>query len=284
MSALAQSAGGQSQDALYAVYETETYGVPAWLVVHRLKDNLSFGGFRFSEGTSRDQVALLARSMSWKLAAHGLPVGGAKAGVCCRPGHPQIDAILADLARACPDRIRDLTGYVRDMTGLGAVIAAEAAVGSLQGKRLLIQGAGVVGMGVAVRAAARGAVVVGLSDVDRAILSPAGLPMAQQVLAAREAGQPFSMETLETVGGAWPPRDAGVVAALMGLTREFDRQLAEPVPGPLATAHATARAYLVYGVDAMPVAQALPALRALSGCQSAYRLLDQFLQRMPNLR
>ncbi|MCW5230342.1 hypothetical protein D8B31_11895 [Verminephrobacter eiseniae] len=78
--------------------------------------------------------------------------------------------------------------------------------------------------------------------------------------------------------------DAGVVAALMGLTREFDRQLAEPVPGPLATAHAVVRAYLAHGTDAMPVAQALPALRALSGCQSAYRLLDQFLQRMPNLR
>lgn len=78
--------------------------------------------------------------------------------------------------------------------------------------------------------------------------------------------------------------DAGVVVALMGLTREFDRQLAEPVPGPLVTAHSIARAYLAFGVDAMPVAQALPALRALSGCQSAYRLLDQFLQRMPNLR
>ncbi|WP_265304001.1 Glu/Leu/Phe/Val dehydrogenase dimerization domain-containing protein [Verminephrobacter eiseniae] len=240
-----------STESLYAVYETETHGVAAWLVVRRLNDGLSFGGFRFSEGVSRDQVTLLACSMSWKLAAHGLPVGGAKAGVRCRPDHPQIDAILADLARAwrepltryailgkdmgatdalldclyehvgqpqlgivqtrvpdCPDRIRDLTGYVRDMTGLGAVIAAEAAVGSLQGKRLLIQGAGVVGMGVAVRAAARGAVVVGLSDVDRAILSPAGLPMAQQVLAAREAGQPFSMATLAAIGGAWAPRDA----------------------------------------------------------------------------
>lgn len=248
---LALGSADVSPESLYAVYETETHGVPAWLVVHRLKDGLSFGGFRFSEGVSRDQVVLLARTMSWKLAAHSLPVGGAKAGVRCRPDHPQIDAILADLARAwrepltqhtilgkdmgasdalldrlyehlgqpqlgivqarapdCPGRIRDLTGYVRDMTGLGAVIAAEAALGSLQGKRLVIQGAGVVGVGVAVRAAARGAVVVGLSDVDRAIVSPAGLPMAQQVLAARAAGQPFSMAALEAAGGARMPRDA----------------------------------------------------------------------------
>jgi glutamate dehydrogenase (NAD(P)+) len=93
------------------------------------------------------------------------------------------------------------------MTGLGAVVAAEAAVGSLQGKRLLIQGAGVVGAGVAVRAARRGATVVGVSDVHRAIVSANGLPVAQQVLAAREAGQPFRLASLEPAGGTWVPRD-----------------------------------------------------------------------------
>lgn len=232
------------------IYETVALGVPAWLVIDRVKDGLAFGGFRFSDSVSLDQVSLLANTMSWKLAAHGLPVGGAKAGVRCRPDHPQIDAILAELASAwrepltshailgkdmgatdalldrlyehlgkpqlhlvqarvpsCPGRIRELSGYVRDMTGLGAVVAAEGLVGPLRGKRLLIQGAGVVGAGVAVRAAQRGAVVVGMSDIDRAVVSSDGLPVAQHVLAAREAGQPFSLAGLESAGGAGVPRD-----------------------------------------------------------------------------
>jgi glutamate dehydrogenase/leucine dehydrogenase len=236
--------------ARQTVYEAVALGIPAWLVIDRLENGLAFGGFRFSDSVSLDQVRLLASTMSWKLAAHGLPVGGAKAGVRCRPDHPGIDAIVAGLASAwreplsnhailgkdmgatdvlldrlyehlgrpqlhlvqarepsCPGRIRELTGYVPDMTGLGAVFAAEAAVGHLQGKRLLIQGAGVVGTGVAVRAVQRGAVVVGMSDVDGAIVSADGLPVEQQVLAAREAGQPFRLASLESAGGTWVPRD-----------------------------------------------------------------------------
>lgn len=236
--------------ARQTVYETTAHGVPAWLVIDHLKNDLAFGGFRFSDSVSLDQVSLLASTMSWKLAAHGLPVGGAKAGVRCSPNHPRIDAILAELASAwheplshhailgkdmgatdalldrlywhlgkpqlhlvqarvssCPGRIRELTGYVRDMTGLGAVIAAEGLVGPLAGKRLLIQGAGVVGAGVAVRAAQRGAVVVGMSDVDGAVVSADGLPVAEQVLAAREAGQPFQLASVAAAGGTRIPRD-----------------------------------------------------------------------------
>jgi glutamate dehydrogenase (NAD(P)+) len=53
----------------------------------------------------------------------------------------------------------------------------------------------------------RGAVVVGMSDVDGAIVSADGLPAAQHVLAAREAGQPFRLASLEPAGGTWVPRD-----------------------------------------------------------------------------
>lgn len=102
-------------------------------------------------------------------------------------------------------------------------------------------------------------------------------PRVEQVFRASFPGRTIRLGD-EDIG------DAGVVAALMGLTREFDRQLAKSVPGPLVAAHSVARAYLAHGADAVPVAEALPALRALSGCQDAYRLLDQFLQRMPNLR
>jgi hypothetical protein len=50
--------------------------------------------------TSFGDVQKLARTMSWKLAADGLPVGGAKAGLRCAPDHPQIAEILIDAAEA----------------------------------------------------------------------------------------------------------------------------------------------------------------------------------------
>ena len=64
------------------------------------------------------------------------------------------------------------------MTGLGVVLATEAALGDLRGARVIIQGAGVVGVGPAVRLRERGAVVVGMSDVHRALADPMGLDAA----------------------------------------------------------------------------------------------------------
>ncbi len=78
--------------------------------------------------------------------------------------------------------------------------------------------------------------------------------------------------------------DAGVVTALLGLTSEFDRQLALPVPERLAGEHRLLCEYLARGGGAIPAADVRPALRALAGCQDAYRLLSQFLEAMPNLR
>lgn len=177
--------------------------------------------------------------MSWKLAAHGLPVGGAKAGIACRPDHPDIYEILKELANfwgdplsnsvilgkdmgatdklldflyeslgkpqlhiiqknnpKVPARIRDLDGYIRDMTGLGAVIAAEAAVGSLAGKKILIQGAGVVGIGVAIRAEERGAILVGISDINQGYTSLSGLPVAKNTIVSRQTGNSLQLSSL----------------------------------------------------------------------------------------
>jgi hypothetical protein len=78
--------------------------------------------------------------------------------------------------------------------------------------------------------------------------------------------------------------DAGVVTALIGLTAQFDRQTALPVPERLASEHRLLCEYLAEGSNAMPVAEALPALRALAGYQDAYGLLSRFLEAMPDLR
>jgi glutamate dehydrogenase (NAD(P)+) len=200
------------------IHPVEARGLRGWLVVDSLRDGLAFGGFRFSPSVSEEEVRDLARAMTWKLAAHGLPVGGAKAGLRCRPDDPELPAALIEVAaawrrplRECavlgkdmgasdalldqlyaalgtpqlalakrrggPERIRDLGGYVRHMTGRGAAWAAEAAVGTLAGKRVAIQGAGLVGVGTAVRVCELGGRVVGISDVSGAIAAPDGLPV-----------------------------------------------------------------------------------------------------------
>lgn len=77
--------------------------------------------------------------------------------------------------------------------------------------------------------------------------------------------------------------EAGVVAALLGLTEEFDRQASLPVPSHLATQHRVLRAFAADGADAVTVTQAQEALRALADCQKAYRTLSQFLDAMTDL-
>ena len=94
-------------------------------------------------------------------------------------GIPQLSIVMAKHpGGTCPERIRDLNGYRRHMTGLGVVGAARAALGDLRGARVVIQGAGVVGVGTAVRLREEGAVVVGMSDVHKALIDPMGLDAA----------------------------------------------------------------------------------------------------------
>ncbi|MDX6645618.1 MAG: glutamate dehydrogenase [Miltoncostaeaceae bacterium] len=70
----------------------------------------------------------------------------------------------------------------RAATGLGAVVCIEAALErlgrSLAGMRVVVQGLGNVGAVVAREVAARGARVVGVSDVTCGLVSPAGLDVA----------------------------------------------------------------------------------------------------------
>ena len=73
-------------------------GVRGWLVVDSLRNGIAFGGTQFAPDLTRDEVVLLARCMTWKLAAHGLPTGGAKAGLAVDPADPALDRKLAVFA------------------------------------------------------------------------------------------------------------------------------------------------------------------------------------------
>lgn len=216
-----------------AVEDDET-GFSAYLVVDSSDKDISFGGTRIDTCVTREMVVDLAENMSLKLAGHGSPVGGAKAGLRVSPGDPRLreflrrfaeecrelltsttilgkdmgakqwmlDEIYKSLdmpqlgvarrhrhAARCPDRLFELDGYIENMTGKGVFWSIEQAVGGrLRGARVLIQGFGVVGSGVAWHLDRAGARIVGVSDSDKAVLAPHGMEVAAVIAAKDENG------------------------------------------------------------------------------------------------
>lgn len=95
-------------------------------------------------------------------------------------GMSQLDIVRRrHSGKACPGKISELNGYIDRMTGQGVLWAVQEALDKdLAGKRILIQGAGVVGVGVATRLIEAGAIVVGMSDRLTAVFDPAGLSLS----------------------------------------------------------------------------------------------------------
>jgi glutamate dehydrogenase (NAD(P)+) len=175
-----------------------------------------------------EEVARLARAMTLKNAAAGLPHGGGKAGIIAQPARPSEEK--ERLVRAFARAIASLTEYIPgpDMgtdegcmawvkdeigravglprvvggipldelgaTGWGIAIAAEVAAPeagiALGGARLVIEGFGAVGQHAARFLAARGAQLVAASDSRGAIHEPAGLPV-DALIAHKRAGRPL---------------------------------------------------------------------------------------------
>lgn len=200
--------------------EDERTGCVGYLVVEASDRPISFGGTRVDSSVTLSTVAQLAENMTLKLAGHGAPVGGAKAGVRASPDDPRLghflarfaegcrrelstrtvlgkdmgakqwmlDQIYAQLGRPqlgiakqqsdghCPDRLSDLAGYIPHMTGQGVFWSiVQALHRPVHGARVLIQGSGVVGTGVAWHLAQAGATIVGISDRDTAVHAKGGL-------------------------------------------------------------------------------------------------------------
>ncbi|HEV3037450.1 MAG TPA: Glu/Leu/Phe/Val dehydrogenase dimerization domain-containing protein [Candidatus Angelobacter sp.] len=214
--------------------EDNNTGFQAYLVVNASNKDISFGGTRIDMSVTRDMVVELADNMSLKLAVHGSPVGGAKAGIKGSPDDPRLTPFLhrfamecqellsnntilgkdmgakqwmldeiykslnmpqlalaqkrSDAAR-CPDRLFELTGYINNMTGKGVFWSIEQALkGALNGVRVLIQGFGVVGAGVASHLNRAGAKIVGVSDFKKAVLARDGADLDTLIAAKNENG------------------------------------------------------------------------------------------------
>jgi glutamate dehydrogenase (NAD(P)+) len=189
--------------------------VPGFVVFDLPGAETSAGGTRLAPDVTVAEVGLLARAMTYKYAALGAHVGGAKAGVVGDPGDradraarmarycaeisplvqagrfltgPDMGTFEADFAplRAHQAAPGVMSAVVEDvpfedlLTGYGVAVAAETALhgtagGDWAGRSAAIEGFGKVGGGVAREVIRRGGRVVALSTVAGSIADPAGL-------------------------------------------------------------------------------------------------------------
>ncbi|HET6953770.1 MAG TPA: Glu/Leu/Phe/Val dehydrogenase [Acidimicrobiales bacterium] len=215
-------------------------GASAAVVVDNTACGPAIGGTRMATDVTVEEVARLARAMTFKSATARLPHGGAKAGIVADPSMParEKEAVIRWFAQA----IRDLHSFIpgpdigtdeRCMawihdeigrsvglpatlggipldelgaTGYGLAIAAQAAAAAgqigLRGARVAIQGFGAVGTHTARFLAERGASIVAVSDSRGAIGDSTGLPVDELVAWKRAGGQ-----VAEFAGGAPLDRD-----------------------------------------------------------------------------
>jgi len=205
----------------------ELGSVPGFVVFDLPGAPLSAGGTRLAPDVSVAEVAVLARSMTYKFAALGERVGGAKAGVrgdpadragkaalmarFCAEVRPLTDAgrfltgpdmgtAEEDFAplrerRAAPAAIRAAVAGVpfEDLlTGYGVAVAAETALGGAaegwHGHSVAIEGFGKVGGGVAREVSRRGGRVVAVSTVAGCVADPAGLDVERLLELRRSHG------------------------------------------------------------------------------------------------
>jgi len=195
------------------------------VVVDNVACGPAIGGIRMASDVTIDEVARLARAMTYKNAAAGLSHGGGKAGIIADPR--MAPATKQQVVRAFGRAIRDLVEYIPgpDMgpdetcmaylhdeigravglprvvggipldtigaTGFGlavcAGVAQEFAGIHLEGARLVVQGFGAVGRHAARFLAERGAVLVAAADSGGAVVNPKGLDV--RALLAFKAGR-----------------------------------------------------------------------------------------------
>jgi len=191
-------------------------GLKAIVVVDNIACGPSIGGVRMAPDVSAEECARLARAMTLKNAAAGLPHGGGKSVIFGNPRTPEADKerVIRAFARAIRDLVDYIPGpdmgtdercmaWVRDeigravglppvlggiplddigATGFGLVASIEAALPycglSLRGARVAVQGYGAVGRHAARFLAEQGAILVAAADTSATVYDNAGLDIA----------------------------------------------------------------------------------------------------------
>ncbi len=191
-------------------------GLKAIVVVDNVACGPSIGGTRMAPDVSLDECARLARAMTLKNAAAGLPHGGGKSVIFADPAIPlgKKEAIIRAFAGAIADfgdyipgpdmgtneqamawvhdEIGRAVGLPREIggipldeigaTGYGLMAAAMVAVDfagiTIKGARVAVQGFGAVGQHGARYLADKGAVLVAAADSHASIHNPDGIDVA----------------------------------------------------------------------------------------------------------
>jgi glutamate dehydrogenase (NAD(P)+) len=202
-------------------------GLQAILVVDNVAAGPAIGGVRMAKDASLEECFRLARAMTLKNAAAGLPHGGAKAVIFGDPKQPAERKEQQLRAFACaigpiteyipgPDMGTDETcmAWIKDeigravglppelggipldrigATGFGLAVCAEAAQDAagvrLQGARVVVQGFGSVGKHAARFLAEKGVVLVAASDTAGAVVDPDGIDVAELIAIKDEGGR-----------------------------------------------------------------------------------------------
>lgn len=184
---------------------------------------ITAGGTRVVDGVTVDEVAQLARAMTYKFASFEQRLGGAKAGIrprlldthaetmqrYCDEIRPLVEArtfltgadlgtVTADFAplrapgsTSVFDEVIDGVGFEELVTGRGVLAAADAWLGGLEGRTIALEGFGAVGGGVARDAKRRGAKLVAVSTIEGAVADGTGLDIDALFEARAEHGDAF---------------------------------------------------------------------------------------------
>jgi len=210
---------------IVAVHDPEV-GLKGIVVVDNIARGPAIGGTRMAPDVSVEECFRLARAMTFKNAAANLPHGGGKSVIAADPQMPLEEK--EKLFRAFARSIRDINDYIPgpDMgtnetcmawikdeigraiglpeaiggipldeigaTGLGLVASIDVAKDfcnlDLDGATVAIQGFGSVGKHTARFLKQKGAVLVGVCDIDGTVSDPGGLDL-DQLLALHAADQ-----------------------------------------------------------------------------------------------
>jgi len=181
------------------------------------------GGTRLADDVTVDELALLARAMTYKMATYEARIGGAKAGIRPRLLDTRTETLDRYVAEVRPlvesgrfltgadlgtrasdfaalhagdlpsvfDHVVDGVGFEELVTGRGVVAAARAWLGSLEGRTVAVEGFGNVGHGVAREVVRQGGRVVAVSTIRGAVARAAGFDVDELVEARAEHGESF---------------------------------------------------------------------------------------------
>ena len=216
-------------EKIVAVSDHKT-GMKGVLVIDNTSRGMGKGGTRMQPNVSVEEIARLARVMTWKWAGVDLFYGGAKAGICADPASPYKEEILRSFVRKLHNEVPeeyvfgldmgltendaaiindelgdrgaavgtpyDLGGIPYDqlgITGYGVAEVVDEAVKNiaLKGRRVALQGFGAVGHATAERLHALGFQVVSVSTAAGALHDPNGLDIPTLLNMRADFGDAF---------------------------------------------------------------------------------------------